>query len=169
MSPPTRLFLALLFGVNATAGRAALAPGDRFPTLSARDLTGASLPATRDRVVLIDFWASWCAPCRESFPAYAKLQAEYAARGLLIVAISVDRDPAAFAAFRRRFQPPFVTVRDRARHLVSEVDVPAMPTCYLLDRRHRVRFVHRGFHGRETEHELRQEIDLLLAEPPPPS
>jgi len=166
---PTRIVAAALLAAAVPTARAELKPGDPFPALEASGLAGGRAPHLAGRVVLVDFWASWCGPCRASFPAYAKLQGDYAARGLLIVAVSVDQDPAAFAAFRQRYQPPFVTVLDRAQHLVCEVDVPAMPTCYLLGRDHRVRFVHRGFHGAETERELRREIDLLLAEAPPPS
>ena len=139
-------------------------PGDLFPVLAAADLTGGQLPATGGKVVLVDFWASWCAPCRDSFPAYAKLQTDYAPRGLIIVAVSVDRDPAAFEAFLQRFRPPFAAVDDQTQQLVRQVSVPAMPTCYLLGRDGRVRFVHQGFHGAGTERELRQEIDALLAE-----
>jgi thiol-disulfide isomerase/thioredoxin len=164
MSPPTRILCAILLGVAAAAARAELKPGDPFPSLAKSDLTDGRVPATGGKVVLVDFWASWCAPCRASFPAYAKLQSDYASRDLLIVAVSVDQDPAAFAAFRERYQPPFVTVLDQSQQLVRQVDVPAMPTCYLVGRDQRVRYVHRGYHGAETERELRREIDQLLAE-----
>ena len=164
MSLPTRCLVALAVGLAAGA-RAELRPGDPFPALSAAALTGGRLPGTGGKVVLVDFWASWCAPCRESFPAYAKLQADYARRGLVIVAVSVDRDPAAYEALLEKFRPPFAAVDDSTQQLVRQVSVPAMPTCYLLGRDGRVRFVHQGFHGAGTERELREEIDALLAEP----
>jgi thiol-disulfide isomerase/thioredoxin len=118
-------------------------------------------------VVLVDFWASWCAPCKDSFPAYARLQQAYAARGLVILAVSVDQSPPAFAAFVRRLNPPFPTVRDRGQKMVREVQVPTMPSSYLLGRDGTVRFVHAGFYGGRTEHELRQEIESLLGEEAP--
>jgi thiol-disulfide isomerase/thioredoxin len=145
--------------------RAATLPGDPFPSLAAAGLDGGAPPATARKVVLVDFWASWCAPCKASFPAYAQLQAEYAPRGLVIVAVSVDEDPAAYAAFLARFRPTFAVRRDSGQRLVRLIDVPAMPTCYLLGRDGRVRFVHHGFHGEDTERELRREIDRLLADP----
>ncbi len=169
MSSPAKFLFVLSLGLAAVSAHAGLKPGDTFPSLAQAALNGDPLPADAGKVTLVDFWASWCAPCRASFPAYAKLNAEYASRGLVIVAVSVDQDPAAFADFRRRFHPPFVTVLDQAQQLVRAVEVPAMPSCYLIGRDNRIRFVHQGFHGAGTERELRQEIERLLAEPPSPS
>ena len=149
-----------------TSGHAEIKPGDSFPTLDSTLLTGGPVPATSGKVTLVDFWASWCAPCKESFPSYAQLQTDYASRGLVIVAVSVDQNAAAFDAFVKKMAPAFATLRDKNQQLVREVKVPAMPTCYLLGRDGRVRFVHQGFHGAGTEHDIRQEIDLLLTENP---
>jgi thiol-disulfide isomerase/thioredoxin len=159
---PLVLLLAIFGGLNVA--RAAIAVGDAFPNLASAGLSGGALPATEGSVVLVDFWASWCAPCQASFPAYARLNAAYASRGLVIVAVSVDEKPAAFDAFVRKWQPPFPAVRDGGQKLVRAVAVPAMPTSYLLGRDGRVRFIHQGFHGSETEGELRKNIDAVLAE-----
>jgi thiol-disulfide isomerase/thioredoxin len=167
-SPPKPFLLGLGLVLAATAARAQLQPGAVFPALVPSGFEGV-LPPTAGRVVLVDFWASWCAPCRASFPAYARLQAAYAGRGLVILAVSVDQNPGDFAAFVRRQHPPFATVRDRGQTLVAAVDVPVMPTSYLLARDGTVRFIHAGFHGDTTERELRREIDGLLGEAPPRS
>lgn len=160
------LAAGLLVGAGLAGGYAELRVGELFPPLEARALEGGTPPATAGRVTLVDFWASWCAPCKASFPAYAQLQADYRSRGLVIVAVSVDENEQAFAAFIRQQAPPFAALRDKSHQLVSQVRVPAMPTCYLLDRDGRVRFVHRGFHGAENDREIRREIDRLLAEAP---
>jgi thiol-disulfide isomerase/thioredoxin len=118
-------------------------------------------------VVLVDFWASWCAPCKASFPVYGRLDSEFSQRGLVIVAVSVDEDASAFEAFVRRFEPAFLVELDRGQKLVREVQVPSMPTSYLIDRKGRVRFMHPGFHGRPTELALRAEIETLLSEKAP--
>lgn len=144
--------------------RAELGVGDAFPPLEEAQLGGGTVPGTRGHVVLVDFWASWCAPCKASFPAFARLQADYAGRGLVIVAVSVDEKPAAYRAFVDRWRPPFAVVRDEQQKLVRAVKVPAMPTSYLLDRSGRVRFVHAGFHGESTEQDLRRQIEALLGE-----
>lgn len=144
--------------------RAEVGVGDRFPSLHEAGLSEGVLPDVDGRVLLVDFWASWCAPCKASFPALARLNDEFGLRGLAIVAVSVDEKPAAFAAFVKKFSPPFTTVRDGAHRLAGAVKVPVMPTTYLVDRTGRVRFVHRGFHGGSSERELRSEIEALLAE-----
>jgi len=114
--------------------------------------------------VVVDFWASWCAPCKASFPALAKIQTDYAARGVVIVAVSMDKKESDYAAFVKKWSPPFAVVRDRTQQLASTVDVPTMPSSYVLGRDGRVRFVHQGFHGAETDRELRAQLDQLLAE-----
>ena len=154
---------AALMSAAATA-RAQLAPGARFPALAGFELPGSAIPDTAGRVVMVDFWASWCAPCKASFPAYSRLQARLAARGFVIIAVSVDDNPGAFASFVSRLKPAFATVDDRKHALVEAVQVPTMPTCYLVDRRGIVRFVHAGFRGEQTERELATEIEALLAE-----
>lgn len=156
--------LALFIMGPAIALRGEIKVGDLFPSLAEAGLTGGTLPDTAGRVVLVDFWASWCVPCRASFPAYSRLHATYAARGLVIVAVSVDEKPAAFSAFVKKWQPPFVALHDASQKLVRNVAVPAMPTCYLLGRDGRMRFVHRGFHGDDSEAELRRQLETLLAE-----
>jgi thiol-disulfide isomerase/thioredoxin len=163
MALPLLAVSALVFTV---VSRAAVKIGDPFPPLAAAgvvNLAGGELPATAGQVVLVDFWASWCAPCKASFPAMAKLHADYSARGLVIAAISVDEKPAAATAFWKRMAPPFPTLHDREHHLVSQVVVPAMPTSYVVGRDGRVRLIQQGFHGSGSEKELRRAIEAALA------
>lgn len=149
--------------------RGAVQPGDRFPELAGEDLprlAGEALPDRTGRVVLVDFWASWCGPCKASFPVLDQLYRDYAAKGLVVVGVGVDEKPAAAADFVRRLGPAFPVVLDRTQRLVKAVAVPTMPTSYLLGRDGRVRFVHRGFHGERSARELRTQIETLLAEKP---
>lgn len=164
--PAWRIVAALLVGGVALL-RAEVKVGDAFPALATPALvplgTG-DLPATAGQVVLVDFWASWCAPCKASFAALAQLQKDFASRGLVIAAVSVDEKSAAAVAFVKKLAPNFPTLHDRDQALVKQVVVPTMPTSYLLGRDGRVRFVHQGFHGDATERELRRQIELLLNE-----
>lgn len=147
------------------AAQARVAVGDAFPTLTDPEFSlEGELPALDGQVTLVDFWASWCEPCRASFPVYARLQADYGARGLRVVGVSVDKQRTAYDAFLKRLSPPFATVRDARHRLASVVDVPAMPTCFLVGRDGRVRFVGVGFHGPETTEELQRAIERALAE-----
>ncbi len=157
-------WMGLALAVGAVTLRAEIAVGDRFPSLQEAELSDGVLPEVEGRVLLVDFWGSWCAPCKASFPAFARLHEEFGVQGLVVVAVSVDEKPAAFAAFVKKLNPPFATVRDATHKLASAVQVPAMPTTYVVDRTGRVRFVHRGFHGASTERELRLQIGALLAE-----
>lgn len=151
----------------ATAARAEVKVGDAFPALNGagvRNLAGGEVPAISGKVVLVDFWASWCGPCKASFPAMAQLHAEYAKRGLVIVAVGVDEKPALATAFWKKMAPPFPTLHDSAQTLVKQVAVPTMPTSYLVGRDGRVRGVHQGFRGDTTTQALRKEIEALLGE-----
>lgn len=156
----SRLGLAALLAF-ASCARAALQVADPLPSFGS---VPDSPPPTADRVVLLDFWASWCAPCKASFPAFARLHREFAGKGLVIIAVGVDDQDSAHEAFIRKMHPPFFTMHDRDHEIVSTVGVPVMPTTYLFGRDGRLRLIHKGFHGSQTEDELHAEIATLLKE-----
>jgi len=164
MSLPTKVIsgLAMVLALM-TSVKAEVKVGQVFPNLGNFGLEG-TLPALGGQVVLVDFWATWCAPCKASFPAYSELQRELAGRGFVLLAVSVDKTRGPYEGFVKRFAPAFSTVRDGTQKLVGEVQVPAMPTSYLIDRKGVLRSVHSGFHGADTVRSLREEIVRLLEE-----
>ncbi len=152
----------------ATGGRlhAALKEGDRLPTLTEFTFDGTLPTGLSGRVLLIDIWASWCAPCKASFPALGALQRELEPAGLTILGVSVDEKKAAYEGFLKKQAPPFATVRDADHRFVKLIQAPKMPTSYLVDRKGVVRHVHEGFHGESSVKLLREQLAVLLAEKP---
>ena len=162
-SPKFILLLGALVLALPAAASAQVKTGDMFPSLAAANLTG-TVPDLAGKIAVVDFFASWCAPCKASLPVYAKVHADYAAKGVVMVAVGIDETAALHDAFVKKLALPFPTPNDRAHKLVSVVQVPTMPTSYVLGRDGRVRYIHIGFHGAESEKALRQQLDTLLAE-----
>lgn len=132
--------------VAASAAPAPLAAGAVAPAFRLPARTGtAVLDSLRGQVVLVDFWASWCGPCRQSFPWLGDLQKRLAPRGLVVVAIDLDKSRAAADAFLARYEAPFTVAFDPAGGTAEAYGVRAMPTSVLLDRAGRVVRVHPGF------------------------
>ena len=115
------------------------------------------------RVVYLDFWASWCAPCRQSFPWMQSMKKEYESQGLTVVAVDVDRSRADAERFLARFHPDFQIFFDPQGALAEQFRVIGMPTSVIFDRHGVRRFTHVGFLPGDEESYTR-EIQALLAE-----
>lgn len=115
------------------------------------------------RVVYLDFWASWCAPCRQSFPWMQKMQRTYESRGLTIIAIDVDQSRADADRFLQRFHPDFPVRFDPSGSLAQQYEVTGMPTSMIFDRHGAARFTHVGFLPVD-EQKYEQQIRELLDE-----
>jgi thiol-disulfide isomerase/thioredoxin len=155
---PAALVLFCLLPAGAAEG---LKVGDKFPNLAQFQLEGSSSASLEGKVVLVDFWASWCAPCKASFPVMTDLHKRYARRGLVILAVSVDEQRAAMEQFLKKSQPPFAVVRDASQKLAAAVNARTMPMSFLIDGKGRVRFVHAGF-KEDTGRQYEKEIEELL-------
>ena len=154
------LVLMLALAGNALAG--GIKTGESFPDLTGFKLEGKLPDATKGKVVLVDFWASWCEPCKQSFPVMEELHKHYADRGLVIIAVNVDENRADMEAFLKKNTATFVVVRDPNQKLVEKAGIATMPSSFLIDREGKVRFTHTGFRGAETKKKYEEEIESLL-------
>ena len=151
-------FLALLAIPVFAAG---LKEGDALPDLSKFQLEG-SLPDLKGKVVLIDFWASWCPPCKASFPAMDALLKKYGEKGFVVLAVNVDEDKREMDKFLKKASPTFTLVRDAQQKFVEAANVSTLPTSLLIDRTGKIRHVHSGFEGEKTTAQYEKQIEELL-------
>ena len=115
---------------------------------------GLDLAAHQGKVVIVDFWASWCVPCRRSFPWMNAMQAKYGDEGLVIIAVNMDADGNEAASFLRDYPADFEVVYDPGGDLAREYDVIAMPSSYVFDREGRQIARHLGFKvSKQNEYE----------------
>lgn len=139
----------------------AVKPGNEFPDLTKFGLDG-KIPDLKGKIVIVDFWASWCGPCKESFPTMNELQAKYADKGVVVIAVNVDENKSDMEAFLKEHNATFTVLRDARQKLVERTEIATMPSSFILDTEGKVRFVHSGYHGNETKKEYEKEIESLL-------
>ena len=160
--------LALITGLIATclaSAFASLKVGDMFPNLDGFKLEGTLPSDLKGKVVMVDFWASWCGPCKQSFPTMDELQKKYSDRGVVIIAVNEDEKKSDMEDFLKENKTSFIVVRDAApdgNKLVDKVEITGMPSSFILDGEGKVRFSHSGFHGADTKKKYEQEIESLL-------
>jgi len=155
------LALSLLTTVILAAS-SQLKVGDAFPDLTKFSLEGKPPENLRGKVVIVDFWASWCGPCRASFSAMEQLYKKYGQDGLVVVAVNLDDKRAAMEEFLKKNPVSFPVVRDANKQLVVQVNIASMPSSFVLDSDGRVYSVHNGFRGEDTQKQYEQEIETLL-------
>jgi len=156
--------VALVLGATllATSVMAGVKVGDSFPDLGSFKLEGKVPDGLKGKVVMVDFWASWCEPCKQSFPAMEELHHRFSDKGLVIVAVNVDENRADMEAFLKKNAANFAVLRDSAQKLVATAGIATMPSSFLIDRDGKVRFVHTGYRGAETKKKYEEEIETLL-------
>jgi thiol-disulfide isomerase/thioredoxin len=156
--------VALLFAVAAPAS--ALEEGEKAPEFHAPRLNGdggVSLGEFRGKVVYLDFWASWCAPCLVSLPVLEELRQEFPADRFQILAVNLDREPAKARSFLRKRKIGYPSATDPEGRIPETFGLETMPTSYLIDAKGVVRYVHTGFRKGDVG-VIRARIQNLLSE-----
>ena len=159
--------LRSLCGVGLIALSQAVWPaakGDVAPACAATTPDDARTVRVADykgKVVYLDFWASWCPPCRESCPFMNELQRELGDKGLRIIAVSVDKTPDDARRFLERFPPLFTVALDPKWTCASAYLLPGMPTSFIIDREGVVRSVRIGFREGDKAGIRRQLLEML--------
>lgn len=154
--------IALALLVAALAGCAH--PAGNLAVAAARGLDGRSVALARPgKVVLVDFWATWCEPCKVALPLYRKLYLDLRERGFEVVAVSVDDGDEAVRSFLAREPLPFTVLRDPGGTLAESLAIVQMPTSFLLGRDGATRARLDGFEP-GAEAALRKKVEALLDE-----
>jgi thiol-disulfide isomerase/thioredoxin len=154
--------LLLICGPSAHA----LDAGDTAPRFSAPSLDRASVVDLDDfsgKVVLLDFWASWCAPCLKSLPKLEELRREFSGSDFRVVAVNLDEEPESALRFLSKNPVGYPSATDPAGRIPERFELGTMPTSYLIDREGVIRYVHEGFQ-RGDERALRDRIRSLLVQ-----
>lgn len=154
----TALFvLSCLFHTGIATAESIAAPDLSLTT----DKGKLSLKSLRGQVVYVDFWASWCGPCRKSFPWMNVLQKRYAKQGFRIIAVNVDEDQALARKFLADHPANFTVAFDPNGNAAEAFKVKGMPNSYLIDRQGRIHSSHIGFREKDTA-AMEAEIKALL-------
>ncbi|MCZ8130893.1 MAG: TlpA disulfide reductase family protein [Steroidobacteraceae bacterium] len=155
----------------ATGGLPAPAAANTLAPRPAPDFTlpqrGATAPVQlsklRGQVVMINFWASWCGPCRQEFPILDEMYRKYRPMGFNLLAVNVEPDPKDADRFLAKTPASFPILLDAKNELSKLYNVNAMPTTVLVDRKGNLRWVHRGYKPGD-ENEYLNQVRALLRE-----
>jgi thiol-disulfide isomerase/thioredoxin len=137
----TFILFLLTLTINRTAFATSPAPTFELPG----DTGPIALEQYRDQVVFIDFWASWCAPCRPLFPWMNEMQERYADQGFKVIAINIDEDKAEAAKFLESVPASFAIAYDPKGNVADLYRIKVMPTSHLIDRDGNLVHTHKGF------------------------
>ena len=143
---PARLLAAAAL-CAATLSHAAITPNAPAPDFTLKSLQGPNmrLAEQRGRVVLVNFWATWCGPCKQEMPHLNGLYDKYRSSGFVLMGVNVDEDPKTAAGTASRFGLRFPVLFDADKAVSKLYDLQSMPATVLIDRDGKVRFLHRGY------------------------
>ena len=138
---------AALAAFVAGTAVAAIAPSSTAPDFTLHTMGGPNmrLQEQRGKVVMINFWATWCGPCRQEMPHLDRLYDKYKSSGFVLMGINVDDDTRNAAAVAAKLGVRFPVLLDTDKQVSRLYDLSTMPSTVIVDRDGKVRYVHRGY------------------------
>ena len=132
------LVVTLCYVIYAAIHERVVVAGDRAPAFTIRTDSGqrVSLPNLDGKILVLNFWATWCPPCVEETPSLSRFAQVYSPKGVVVLGVSVDQDPQAYGAFLRKFKPAFLTARELKLH--EDFGTYMYPETYIIDSQGRV-------------------------------
>lgn len=158
------LFTAFLLLVTTSSVTHAITVGETIPNLSLPQINADgsyNLHSLKGKVVLIDFWGSWCIPCRASFPIYDQLRKQYQGRGFDVVGINEDDQVSSAQEFLNTYVVSFTILHDIKKEAANIFQPNNMPTSFLVNRAGEVVKIYGGFRESDVP-TLKQDIERLL-------
>ncbi|HEX7439811.1 MAG TPA: TlpA disulfide reductase family protein [Caldimonas sp.] len=142
-----RLAVGAALAATAVTAVPAIAPASAAPDFTLRTMGGPNLrlQEQRGRVVMVNFWATWCGPCRQEMPQLNRLYEKYRASGFVLLGVNVDDDALKAADVAGKLGLKFPVLLDTDKAVSRLYDLSTMPSTVLIDRDGKVRFVHRGY------------------------
>lgn len=143
----TNSILSVALTLGAGAAQSAVTASSAAPDFTLRSTGGLNqrLQEQRGRVVMINFWATWCGPCRQEMPQLNKLNDKYRSAGFVLLGVNVDEDASQAADLARKLGITFPVLLDTDKKVSRLYDISTMPSTLLIDRDGRVRYVHHGY------------------------
>jgi thiol-disulfide isomerase/thioredoxin len=159
--------LALLLAVSAPAfGGVAPKAGSPAPDFSLPNLIGGNVDVTlkslHGKVVVMDFWASWCPPCRQTLPRLGRMRDRHPS--LVLLAVSIDEQRAKALDFLKPRDTSMVFLHDAQRAVATRYDLGGMPSLVLIDRKGVIRYRHDGYTEGDAK-AIEEEVRKLMEEP----
>src|SRR5579863_4729746 len=132
------LTVVLVYVIYAAIHERVVLAGDAAPdfTITADNGQTVSLPDFKGKLLVLNFWASWCQPCVQETPSLSQFAQQFANKGVVVLGVSVDKDQRAYNAFVQRFHPAFLTVRENKLH--EDFGTFMYPETYIIDAKGKV-------------------------------
>ncbi|WP_236559614.1 TlpA family protein disulfide reductase [Colwellia sp. 20A7] len=157
----TQLFIGFIVLVSVTC--VSNAQNIEQPTVSSQTMLEQALLEHKGKVVYIDFWASWCVPCRKSFPWMNAIQDKYKQQGFTVVSINLDANKALAEKFLIEMPASFPVIYDPRGKIAKHFDIQGMPSSMLIGRDGKIKLRHTGFFTNKIK-QYQQEIEQFLTE-----